>query len=151
MDMKGMTIDIWRPSGGDMVGYLRACEGDFFVPLSGQVRLEEYAEKICRFATTFVARKDGVVAGLICAYFNRPETGIAYITIVHTKKEFRGMRVASGLLDAVVAYAADHGFGAIDLQVSKQQTSAFRLYAGRGFSVLEEQPDGRCLMRKTII
>lgn len=127
--------------------YILQYDKDFYIPLSKRVDMNSFAQKLSELSTTFVVLKDGIVAGLICAYFYQPETRKGFITLVHTKHEYRGLHLSVILLDALKKYAKDNGFEFVDLFVSKQQTAAYNLYLKYGFEVLEEDADGRCEMR----
>lgn len=127
--------------------YIETYDKDFYIPLSSRVDMEVFAQKLSDLSTTFFVVKDATVVGLICSYFYQPETKKGFITLVHTKHEYRGFHLSVILLDAVKNYAKDNGFEAIDLFVSKQQTAAFNLYLKHGFEVIEEGEDGRCAMR----
>ncbi|MFI6543933.1 GNAT family N-acetyltransferase [Streptomyces prunicolor] len=54
-----------------------------------------------------------------------------------TEPAFRGRGVASGLLGAAIAHAAESGAGAVRLSVWKWRTGAIALYERFGFAVTE--------------
>lgn len=126
--------------------YILQYDNDFYEPLSARVDMEAFSQKLSDLSTTFVIYKDGEVAGLICSYFYDPVSKAGFITLVHTKHEYRGLHLSLHLLNAVKEYARKHGFEEITLFVSKQQTSAYQLYSRHGFNVLSEEENGRCKM-----
>lgn len=127
--------------------YIEVYDTDFYIPLSTRVDMEVFSQKLSDLSTTFFVVKDGVVGGLICSYFYQPETKKGFITLVHTKHEYRGQHLSVYLLDALKKYAVDKGFECVDLFVSKQQVAAYNLYLKHGFEMMEEGENGRCAMR----
>ena len=126
--------------------YILQYDNDFYEPLSARVDMEAFSQKLSDFSTTFVIYKNASVAGLICSYFYDPASKAGFITLVHTKHEYRGQHLSLHLLDIVKEYARKKDFERITLFVSKQQTSAFQLYSRHGFNVLMEEENGRCKM-----
>ena len=126
--------------------YILQYDNDFYEPLSARVDMDAFSQKLSDLSTTFVIYKNASVAGLICSYFYDPASKAGFITLVHTKHEYRGQHLSLYLLNAVKEYARKHGFERITLFVSKQQTSAFQLYSRHGFNVLSEEENGRCKM-----
>lgn len=126
--------------------YILQYDSDFYKPLSARVDMDAFSQKLSDLSTTFVIYKDAEVAGLICSYFYDPASRAGFITLVHTKHEYRGQHLSLYLLNAVKEYARKRGFERISLFVSKQQTSAFQLYLQHGFNVISEEESGRCKM-----
>lgn len=126
--------------------YILAYDRDFYEPLSARMDMNAFSQKLSDLSITFAAFKGGELAGLICAYFYQPETKKGFITLVHTKHEFRGQHLSLPLLGAVKEYARERGFESLGLFVSRQQTSAFNLYSRHGFVTEEEGENGRCKM-----
>lgn len=144
---EGCNVLAGHPDKDFIKGYIQQFDNDFYIPLSRRVDMESFAQKLSDLSTTFIVLKENEVAGLICSYFYRPETKKGFVTLVHTKHEYRGLRLSVILLDALKKYAIGNGFESVDLFVSKQQTAAYNLYLKHGFEVLEEGADGRCAMR----
>ena len=143
---KGVEVVAGHPQKAYIKAYVMQYDRDFYEPLSARVDMDTFSQKLSDLSTTFMVFKDGVLAGLICAYFYNPESRKGFVTLVHTKHEYRGKHLAVPLLDAVKSYAKDHGFESIDLFVSKQQVSAYNLYFRHGFESVEEEENGRCKM-----
>ncbi len=127
--------------------YLSQHDNDFYEPLSSRVDIELYSQKLSELSMTFMLFLNDDMAGLICSYFYDVESQKGFITLVHTKREYRGRHLSVKLLEAVKDYAAGHGFKSIGLFVSRQQASAFNLYLHHGFEVLSEDKNGRCQMQ----
>lgn len=126
--------------------YILQYDNDFYEPLSARVDMDIFSQKLSDLSTTFVIYKDAEVAGLICSYFYDPASKAGFITLVHTKHEYRGQHLSLHLLNTVKEYAHKRGFERITLFVSKQQTSAYQLYSRHGFTVLSEDENERCKM-----
>lgn len=136
-----------HPDGNYIKEYVETYDKDFYIPLSTRVDIGAFSKKLSDLSTTFFAVKDGVVGGLICSYFYQPDTKKGFITLVHTKHEYRGQHLSVFLLDALKRYAIDNGFESVDLFVSKQQAAAYNLYINHGFNLIEDGENGRCAMR----
>lgn len=142
----GVEVIAGHPQKAFIKDYILQYDQDFYEPLSARVDMEAFSQKLSDLSTTFIIFKGGEVAGLVCAYFYQPETKKGFITLVHTKHEYRGQKLSLPLLDAVKKYARECHFENIDLFVSKQQVSAYNLYSRHGFITIEEGENGRCKM-----
>lgn len=87
-----------------------------------------------------VAVSGGVAVG--CLVVTGPVGGRAEIKRLWTDPGFRGRGVASGLLGAALAWAADGGVSSVRLSVWEWRTGAIGLYERFGF-VVTESWDGR--------
>jgi len=114
--------------------HLWICNADFVPPLGGRVDIDEYAEKIAKKAARFEAWSGDTMVGLIAAYCNDKERGIAYITSVSLLKTWMGKGVATQLLSQCVEYAKAYGMHQISLEVAEENTPAIKLYKKSGFS-----------------
>ncbi|WP_327404272.1 GNAT family N-acetyltransferase [Streptomyces sp. NBC_01288] len=76
-------------------------------------------------------------AAVGCVVVTAPADGRSEIKRLWTDPAFRGRGVASGLLDAAIAHAAESGAGAVRLSVWKWRTGAIALYERFGFAVTE--------------
>ena len=74
-------------------------------------------------------------AAVGCVVVTAPVDGRSEIKRLWTEPAFRGRGVASGLLDAAIAHAAEIGAGAVRLSVWKWRTGAIALYERFGFAV----------------
>lgn len=82
--------------------------------------------------------------------------GTAELISMWVAPEARGRGVASRLIDAIVAWAAEHGVSDLELSVMPDNTRAGRTYERSGFVATDqpgdELPDGRheLVMRKEL-
>ncbi len=118
-----------------IVEHLRVCNADFVPPLSDRVDIAGYAEKIANKAVRFEAWSGDTMVGLIAAYCNDKERGIAYITSVSLLKAWIGKGIATQLLSQCVEYAKASGMHQISLEVAENNTPAIKLYKKSGFIV----------------
>ncbi len=82
-----------------------------------------------------VAVSGGTAMG--CLVVTAPVDGRSEIKRLWTEPAFRGRGVASELLGAALAHAAENGAGAVRLSVWKWRTGAIALYERFGFTVTE--------------
>ncbi|AVV44488.1 GNAT family N-acetyltransferase [Streptomyces sp. ID05-04B] len=107
---------------------------------------ERYRREIADPRTVFAA--DVVLVALIedtavgCLVVTAPADGRSEIKRLWTDPAARGRGVASGLLRAALAHAAEHGVGVLRLSVWAWRTGAVALYERFGFAVTESW-DGR--------
>ena len=140
------TIYIGKPSVDFFKEYVLTHDNDFYEPLSGRIDVDAFVNKVHTLSTTFVLVQEGEVAGLIASYFYDLPSEKGFITLTHTRREFRGQHLSTILLKAVQEYARSINFKYIDLMVYKENAPAFNLYLKHGFKVLTDD-NGRCLMR----
>lgn len=129
--------------------YVCTYDEDFYEPLSSRVNLMAFAEKVSNLSTTFVVVTKNDIAGVVASYFYDVEGRKGFITLVHTKRNYRGKHFARYLIESVKNYASSKGFLYIDLSVYKDNIAAFRLYHSVGFEVFKDEID-RCVLRCTI-
>ncbi len=63
---------------------------------------------------------------------------------VYVRPDWRGRRVAEGLVDVLLAWGRDHGLTVVKLAVVTANVSAVRCYARCGFSVYGLEPRAIC-------
>lgn len=140
------TIYIGKPTISFFKNYVLVHDNDFYEPLSGRINIDTFVEKVHNLSTTFILIHEGKVAGLIASYFYERYSEKGFITLTHTKLEYRGLHFSTILLKAVQEYARSINFKYIDLMVYKNNEPAFNLYLKHGFRVITDS-EGRCLMR----
>lgn len=140
------TIYVGKPAFAFFKEYVLTYDNDFYEPLSGRIDIDAFVTKVHTLSTTFVLIHDGDIAGLIASYFYDLSSEKGFITLTHTKHEFRGQHLSTILLKAVQDYARSIKFKFIDLMVYRENTPAFNLYQKHDFHILTDN-NGRCLMR----
>ncbi|MFF6955052.1 GNAT family N-acetyltransferase [Streptomyces sp. NPDC008317] len=76
-------------------------------------------------------------AAVGCVVVTRPDHGHSEVKRLWTEAEFRGRGVASALLGAAFAQAAENGADTVRLSVWKWRTGAIALYERLGFTVTD--------------
>ncbi|WP_326789218.1 GNAT family N-acetyltransferase [Streptomyces sp. NBC_00151] len=85
-----------------------------------------------------------------CLVVTAPADGRSEVKRLWTDPEFRGSGIASSLVGAALAHAADGGVSAVRLSVWKWRAGAIALYERLGFTVTEswdERDDLVCMER----
>ncbi|MFF8537423.1 GNAT family N-acetyltransferase [Streptomyces sp. SAS_267] len=85
-----------------------------------------------------------------CLVVTAPADGRSEVKRLWTDPEFRGSGIASSLVGAALAQAAESGVGAVRLSVWKWRAGAIALYERLGFTVTEswdERDDLVCMER----
>lgn len=123
-----------RAGAADISTHLTRCDADFVPPLSTRVTISDYAGKIARCATRFEAWDSGTLIGLVAAYCNNQDTGIAYITSVSVLPHCSARGIASHLLRQCIEHAKASGMQQLNLEVASNNLRAIRLYTKCGFT-----------------
>ncbi|MEV7106870.1 GNAT family N-acetyltransferase [Streptomyces atroolivaceus] len=106
---------------------------------------DHYRAEIVEPRTTFagdvvlLASSGDIAVG--CVVVTAPVDGRSEIKRLWTDPAFRGLGVASGLVGAALAHAAESGAGAVRLSVWKWRAGAIALYGRLGFTVTESWDD----------
>ena len=125
-------------SEAQIAEHLSLCDAYFVPPLSGRVDIGSYAHKIASKATRFEAW-DRDLVGLLAAYCNDRERGVAYITSVSVLEAWQGRGIASRLLERCIEHAKEQRFQRVELEVDGGNVGAVKLYAKNGFLVNREK------------
>ncbi|MEV0920064.1 GNAT family N-acetyltransferase [Streptomyces sp. NPDC049967] len=117
---------------------------------------DRYRAEIADPGTAFAG--DAVLVALLgdaavgCVVVTSPAHGQAEIKRLWTDPEFRGRGIASALLDASLAHAAEIGVDTVRLSVWEWRTGAIALYERLGFTVTrswDERDQLVCMQRAT--
>lgn len=128
----------------EIAGHLGRCDDLFIPPLSSHTEIDGYAQKIRRHAVRFEAWAEGNLVGLVAAYLNDEERGVAYVTNVSVEARYRRTGIASELIARCIRGSERRGFERIELEVDGSNTAAVDLYRKHGFAV-------RGLLGRTIV
>jgi ribosomal protein S18 acetylase RimI-like enzyme len=124
-----------QASAPEIAELLSRCDADFVPPLSGRVKIDDYAKKIASKSTRFEAWSDDKLVGLVAAYCNDQERHVAYITSVSVLREWTGKGIATHLINQCVEQAKTVGMRKIRLEVASNNSLAIKLYEKSGFVV----------------
>ena len=119
---------------GELALFLHCCDASFIPPLSERVDIDAYARKLIRAATRFEAWSNGTLIGLVAAYCNDRQTGVAHITSVSVLNAWKSRGIAGQLMEHCVLHAKAADMRQIGLEVAPQNISAIALYRKIGFT-----------------
>ena len=141
INISNIQFQAQKATENDIFCHLRECDSNFIPPLSSRVLLKDYARKIFKKAVTFEAWSDGVLVGLIAAYFDISDNISGYITNVSILNSYMKMGIAGKLIKHCMGYAKQHGFDEIRLEVNASNNLAIQLYRKFGFMTLGIKDD----------
>jgi ribosomal protein S18 acetylase RimI-like enzyme len=120
-------------------------------PLSEQVHIDSYSQKISKLADIFVAAHDGSWIGLLAIYANDLPTKVSFVTTIGVKPQYRGTGIATSLMNEAMGYVRDVGFSYVRLEVHTRNQRARNFYERLGFSEVEVRPQrGMSLLEKAL-
>ncbi len=95
----------------------------------------------------FVAESAEGVVAFLSVQVHREERTYLYLDDFSVTAAWRGRGIGNAMLDEAEAYARHLGISAVVLHVERSNAGARRLYARRGYALLEEQGDRLLLCR----
>ena len=122
-----------QPSIDEIEKFLNAVDKEFPVPLSQKTDLHEYAIKLYEHATIFFVEQDGKIAAMVAGYTDNVENNMAYISLLATKKEYRGQGYAKRLVNEFLECAKNKNLSATHLYAVETNERAVQLYYKLGF------------------
>jgi ribosomal protein S18 acetylase RimI-like enzyme len=117
------------------------CQNQFIPPLSNTVNISEYSKKIKKLATTIEAWDKEILVGLIAVYCNDYSRKNAFITNVSVLPEYKGMGIATNLINSTIVFVKALKFENILLEVNKKNTNAIKLYKKCNFGIVSMSED----------
>ncbi|GHU31282.1 hypothetical protein AGMMS50256_19520 [Betaproteobacteria bacterium] len=130
-----------KASETQIANHLTLCDNEFVPPLSVRVRIDNYARKLHQRATKFEAWQGETLIGLIAAYCNDREKGIAFISSVSVLKNWTKKGIATRLLQECIAYARSLKMRQISLEVARDNAMVFNFYTKNGFVIDHEKAE----------
>ena len=134
----------------EIFAFLSECSGTYIPPLDQRVNVREYTKKIFEKSVTFEAWGDGSLLGFVAGYFNDTAGGSAFITNVSVVRTYRGLGIASKLLDMCIEYAGKHNFREVTLEAHAGDTSAMNLYHKFNFKNYKRTKDILMMKREIV-
>lgn len=122
-----------KPTVVQIEEYLAAVDSMFPVPLSEKQNLTEFAQKLYEKATLCTVLKDGKIVAMLAGYTEALENGMAYISIVATRKEAQGKGYAATLLKEFLEICKKKNIKAVHLYAVRENLPAVQLYKRFGF------------------
>lgn len=115
--------------------HLLFCNAFFIPPLTQRVHLPDYAQKIVSQTIRFEAWSKNLLIGLVAAYCNDQNRGMAYVTSVSVIREWTGKGIAEHLMQQCISHAITSDMLQIKLEVAQNNRRAIKLYEKCGFIV----------------
>ena len=101
--------------------------------------IDFFAEKFSKYASVIVAENsENICMGFIAYYANNLESKTAYITMVATLPEYRGMHIGQSLMDYCKKDIIAKGYTFIRLEGGKNNLIAQQFYKKNGFVIINE-------------
>lgn len=107
--------------------------GCLYTLSTGQVDVEEIADKFYKYAHVIVYRKDDEFAGFAGFYCNDKKDKTAYISLIAVDPNHRNSGIGKALVNEVVKTAKESGMNIIKLEVRKNNQNAVLFYKSLGF------------------
>lgn len=122
--------------------FLTDVDKDFPVAISDKVDLKEYSNKLSEKATIVTEIKDNKIACMVAGYTENTEDNLAYVSIMATRKEFRGQGFAGATLSKFIDKCKQKGLKAVHLYTKKENQQARSVYSKLGFVeyLIENEP-----------
>lgn len=133
-------IDLVYSNGGDLTfsefkTFVCNTEKDFVPPLCSRININEYFEKLQDNAKFIACRHDNKLVGLIAFYCNDIECKNSYVTFVAVLSEYRGNKIASGLLRKACEISICNGMN--KMKIDTNNDIAYQCYLKNGFKLLK--------------
>lgn len=128
-----ITYTLNRATSTHLEAHLRLCDAHFIPPLSGRVRIDEYAAKVAAHAMRLEAWHREQLVGLVAMYCNDLQGRAAFITSVSVVQEWARHGIAQELLGQCAGRAHCAGMERIVLEVATTNLAAVSLYRKIGY------------------
>lgn len=111
-----------------------------FEALAAQIYREFHELPATPAKNLWVAERNGKILGsvFVIPYEGSAET--AQLRMLYVEPEARGLGIGTLLVQQVVTFARDHGYRRVKLWTQENLTSARKIYAARGFRLIESSP-----------
>lgn len=106
-------------------------------PLSNRVDLETYARKVLEKGIVLGIKDDKKLVSASFFYANDNSSRVAYLTLLGTLRQYRGLGYAKKLLTKTLEYCKKKSMTVIQLETDLNNKSAISLYSSFGFEIIE--------------
>jgi ribosomal protein S18 acetylase RimI-like enzyme len=103
--------------------------------------VDDYVNKIVKFAIIINYYTDSKLTGFIAYYANDGLKKNAYLTLILIDNSFRGLGLGKLLLESSISDLSRRGFLTYKLEVLKSNSKAIKMYEKCGFTVEEDRGD----------
>lgn len=116
-----------------VAGLLRqALDANPLLSLGGQ-SIDSYVDKLLAHAALLTWHEEGKLIGLVAYYCNDPQSGVAFISMVAVAESYQRGKLATILMQAVLASIRTRSFRVCRLHVHRDSLAAISLYQKLGF------------------
>ena len=113
---------------------------DYYIPpISSQVELSEYAEKIRLNAEILVIKYNKNTVGISAVYCNDYDDYTAFITTIGMMDKYQGQGLGKKLLEKSIDLAKSKGMRKIKLEVHENNNTAISFYKRNNFEIKEDR------------
>lgn len=117
----------------DLLQLLQSLNEIYIPAICSLVSLEEYAQKLTKYAEIYFAKFEENNIGLLALYNNDLLTRTAYISSIGVLSSFHGRGIGRMLIARAFASCQKSGMTNIRLEVSKENIDAICFYQKHGF------------------
>lgn len=130
----GELLNGINPNRLELIAFLHSIDQLFPIPLSHKVSIDEYADKLLKYATLVSCYSNGSLVGLAAGYTkNLPAEGLAYLSIVGVSESRQKKGLGKALVEKFVAIAKDSGVNGVHLYTDPSNYKAIAMYRHLGF------------------
>lgn len=134
-DLSRMTVRLASSDDSSRIrGFLESVDGDFPVPLTARVDLEEYVAKLLGGGLVLVAEEAGSVRGVAAGYANDSRGRSAYLSVIAVDGASRGSGVGSRLLRTFELEVARRGMRTVSLHTAAENSASRAMYERCGYA-----------------
>ena len=126
-----MIVEVYTKN--QIAEVLTTFSGCLYTLSTGQVSVEEIADKFFKYAHVIVYRKDDELAGFAGFYCNDKKDKTAYISLIAVDPQDRKSGIGKALVNEVAKTSKESGMDIITLAVSKKNQNAVLFYKSLGF------------------
>lgn len=134
---------VQKPTVEEIEIFLNAVDHDFPVALSQKTDLKEYAKKLFDNATICYEYQNGVIATMVAGYTKNLTGNLAFVSIMATRKEYRGQGLASKQLAKFLEECRKVGASGAHVYAVESNLPAVATYKKLGFEKYELENEPR--------
>lgn len=136
-----------KPSIEQLLRFLMDVDDQFPIAISKKQNLDSLAAKLHSKATLCTAIDGDEIVSMAAGYTDHVVENMAYLSILATRKEYKGKGLAEQLVNEFISIARDKHLIAVHLYAVHENLPAVKLYEKLGFVpyTMENEPRPRDL------
>lgn len=135
--MNQFKISFSKLDHNDVFKLLKRSSPQFNPPLNDSIDIEQYSEKLSKFASFITCSVNNCIEAFIAFYPNQ-DTSIAYVSLVWVDEHHRGKGIAKAMFEEFFKKCLSIGLRYSDLEVLKNNHEAANLYATLGYKIMAD-------------